>query len=310
MRTGRARVFRFWRNFPFMVGAGLAVGLATGGFPAGISGLVQQAALIVAMAFSLTEISFRGISPRAEARGLALATGMTYGVLGALVIVFGLLSTDPLIRAGWILMGAVPPAIAVVPITSLLRGNVRRALISEAVLYFAGLAAVPGLSLAFLGESVPIQTLILQTLLLIGVPMALSRPLTLWKPVHAVRPTAVCVAFFFLVLAIAGSTRPTLLEQPGLAGGQAILAVARTVGLGLVVVAVTRALRLSRETRIAAVTFAGFKNLGLTVVLAFTVFGALASLPAITTLIFETAWMSLLPFFFRVPGRGVAGIPE
>ncbi len=293
-----------------MVAAGLVVGFATGGFPESVSGLVQQAALVVAMAFSLTEISFRGISPKSEARGIALSTGMTYGVLGSLVITFGLMSPDPAIRSGWVLMGAVPPAVAVVPITSLLRGNVRRALISDAVLYFAGLAVVPGLSLLLLGETVPVQTLALQTLLLIGVPIVLSRPLRAWAPAHEVRSTAVCVAFFFLVLAIAGSTRPTLLAEPGLAGSLAILAFARTVGLGVVLLGIMRLLRQARETQIAAVTFAGFKNLGLTVVLAFTVFGAVASLPAITALIFETAWMSLLPFFFRVPAKGVAEIPE
>ena len=293
-----------------MVGAGLVVGLATGGFPAGLSGTVQQATLIIAMAFSLTEISFREISPRAELRGVLLATAMTYGVFGSVVIAFGLITSDPQSRSGWVVMGAVPPAIAVVPITSLLRGNVRRSLISDAFLYVVGLVAVPGLTLLFLGESVPVQTLALQTVLLIGVPMVLSRPLRAWRRVDDVRPSAVCAAFFFLVLAIAGSTRPTLLAEPGLVGGLAVLALGRTVGLGLGILGVTRLLRVSRETQVAAITFAGFKNLGLTVVLAFTVFGPLASLPAITTLIFETAWMSVLPFFFRVPAKGVTEIPE
>ena len=71
---------------------------------------------------------------------IVLSAAMTYGALGALVIAFGLLSPDPQIRSGWVLMGAVPPAVAVIPITSLLGGNVRRALISDAVLYFVGLA--------------------------------------------------------------------------------------------------------------------------------------------------------------------------
>ncbi len=292
-------MFRFWRNFPFMVGAGLVVGFATGGFPGTLSGTVQQVTLVIAMAFSLTEISFRGISPSQELRGLALSSAMSYGILGALVISFGLASADPSIRSGWVLMGAVPPAIAVVPITSLLRGNVRRALISDAILYFAGLVAVPGLSLLFLGEAVPVQTLALQTLLLIGVPTVLSRPLRLWKGVDDARPLAVCVAFFFLVVAIAGSTRAILLEDADLAAGLSILAFARTAGLGLAILAVARLLKARRETQVAAVTFAGFKNLGLTVVLAFTVVGPLASLPAITALIFEAAWMSLLPLLFR-----------
>lgn len=293
-----------------MVGAGLVVGLATGGFPADFTGPIQQATLVVAMAFSLTEISFRGISPGEELRGLVLSAAMTYGALGALVIAFGLLSPDPQIRSGWVLMGAVPPAVAVIPITSLLGGNVRRALISDAVLYFVGLATVPGLILLFLGESVPVEALALQTLLLIGVPIVLSRPLRAWKRVHEARPVAVCVAFFVLVAAIAGSTRSTLLGEPSLAAGLVVLAFARTAGLGLVILAVAKLLRSPRETQIAAVTFAGFKNLGLTVVLAFTLFGALASLPAITALILEIVWMSLLPFLFRVPAKGVTEISE
>lgn len=303
-------MFRFWRNFPLMVAAGLVLGLLTGGFPASLSGTVQQATLIVAMAFSLTEISFRGVSPVAELRGLALSTAMTYGLLGSVAITFGLLSPDPEIRSGWILVGAVPPAVGVVPITSLLRGNVRSALISDAVLYFVGLVAVPGLSLVFLGESVPVQTLALQTLLLIGVPIVVSRPLRRWRSVDEVRSSSVCLAFFVLVFAIAGSTRATLLGEPNLAAGLSLLAAVRTFGLGLLVLAAGRVLRATRDTQIAAVTFAGFKNLGLTVVLAFTVFGSLASLPAIVALIFETVWMSLLPFVFRVPAKGVSEIPE
>ncbi|HYM40343.1 MAG TPA: hypothetical protein VEY12_09435 [Thermoplasmata archaeon] len=303
-------MFRFWRNFPFMVGAGLVAGFATGGFPADLSGTIQQAALIVAMAFSLTEISFRGLSPAAELRGLAVSAAMSYGVLGTLVVSFGLLTPNPQIRSGWVLMGAVPPAVAVVPITSLLRGDVRRSLISDAVLYFAGLVAVPGLSLLVLGEAVPVESLAIQTLLLIGLPVVLSRPLRTWRPVHEARPVAVCVAFFFLVLAIAGSTRDTLLGQPTLAANLALLAFARTIGLGLLVLGVARITGSPRDTQVAAVTFAGFKNLGLTVVLAFTVFGSLASLPAITSLIFETAWMILLPFLFRVPAHRAAEIGE
>ncbi len=293
-----------------MVGAGLVVGLATGGFPSDVSGIIQQGALIVAMTFSLTEISFRGISPRAEIRGLLFATAMSYGVLGALVIAFGLLEPNPPLRSGWILMGAVPPAVAVVPITSLLRGNVRRALISEAVLYSAGLVLVPGLTVLFLGEAVPVQTLALQTLLLIGVPILASRPLRTWNAVHEARPAAVCVSFFFLVLAIAGSTRSALLAQPGLAASVSFLAIVRTLVLGAAVVGVVRLLSVPRDTQVAAVTFGGFKNLGLTVVLAFTVFGPLASLPAITTLIFETAWMTVLPLLFRMPATGNTRMPD
>jgi len=293
-----------------MVTAGLVVGLATGGFPPDATKPVQQSMLILVMAFSLTEISFRGLSPRAELRSVGLAFVMSYAVLGGLVLLYAVLSPDPGIRSGWVIMAAVPPAVAVVPVTSFLKGDVRRSLISEAVLYLLGLITVPGLSLLFLGETVPVTDLVLQTVLLIGVPIVLSRPLRRWKAIDEARPTAVSMGFFVLAFAIAGSTRDTLLGRPDLVGGLAGLSFLRTFGLGLVILAVARVLAISREERIAAVTFAGFKNLGLTVVLAFTFFGPLASLPSLVCLIFEILWLGTLPLLFRMPARGLAESPE
>ncbi len=293
-----------------MVAAGLVTGLVTGGIPPAFTTPVEDLLLILAMAFSLTEISFGGLSLRAEARGIGLALLMTYGVLGGLVLAFAVLTEDASLRAGWVLVAAVPPAVLVVPVTSFLRGNVRSALIADAVLYLLGLATVPALTIVLLGQSVPLDAIVLQTLLLIGLPILLSRPLARWPRLHDVRPTAVSVAFFFLVFTISGAARGVLLERPDLLAGLFSLAVLRTFGLGVVILAATRALRSSRRTRVASATFGGFKNLGLAVVLAASVFGPIATLPAIACLIFETAWMTFLPFLFRTSPRGVTEIPE
>jgi BASS family bile acid:Na+ symporter len=283
-----------------MVASGLVVGLATGGFPA-YSKQVQQLTLILAMLFSLTEISFRDVSPRDEARGFLTSVAMTYGVLSGLVLLYAFLETDPAVRSGWVLMAAVPPAVAVVPITSLLRGNVRGSLISEALLYLLGLVLVPLVTLAFLGLAVPVGDLVLQTLLLIGVPIIISRPLRRWKRIEETRTTAVSVSFFVLVVAIAGSTRDALFGNLDLVAKLAVLAFLRTFGLGIALFVLTFALRTSREGRVQALTFASFKNLGLTVVLAFSFFVPVASLPSIVCLVFEILWMSALPFLFRSP---------
>ncbi len=293
-----------------MVAAGLVAGLATGGFPSSLTTPVEDAMLILAMAFSLTEISFGGLSLRTEARGIGLALLMTYGALGGLVLAFAALSPERDLRSGWVLVAAVPPAVLIVPVTSLLRGNVRSALIADAVLYLLGLVTVPALTVALLGEAVPLDAIVLQTLLLIGLPILLSRPLARWRRIHDARPTVVSVAFFFLVLAIAGSARAVLLGRPDLLAGLFALALLRTFGLGLLILAAANAFRLDRATRVATATFGGFKNLGLTVVLASAVFGPVASLPAIACLIFETAWLMTLPFLFRTSPRGVAEIPE
>lgn len=292
-------VFRPWRSFPTMVASGLAVGLATGGFPA-YSRELSQLFLIVAMTFSLTEISFAGISPRAELRGLLLSLGLSYGLLSGLLLVYAALSPEPAIHDGWVLMAAVPPAVAVVPITSYLRGDTRRSLISLALLYLLGLALVPGITIAFTHESVPVGDLVLQTVLLIGLPMAISRPLRRWRRTNGIRGAVVSVSFFVLVIAIAGSTRDQLLGRPELLASLALLAFGRTFAVGGGTLAVAKALRAARDEQVAAAAFASFKNLGLTVVLAFAVFDPLATLPSIVSLVFEILWLAALPGLFRV----------
>src|SRR5207244_8419243 len=131
---------------------------------------ISQVALILGMTFSLAEISISGISPREELRRFLVAFGMSYVILSGLILAFAVVSPDPQIRNGWVLMAAVPPAIAVVPITSILNGDTRRSLVSLAFLYVLGLGLVPAITLAFTNQTAPFEELVLQTVLLIGVP--------------------------------------------------------------------------------------------------------------------------------------------
>ena len=281
-----------------MVASGLLIGLLTGGFPA-YAREISQASLVVATTFALTEISFAGLSPRTEIRWFLLALGTSYGLLGGLVLAFAAVAPEPTIHDGWVLIAAVPPAVAVVPITSYLRGDTRRTLISLAILYLLGLLLVPAITYAFTHQAVPLQDLAFQTALLIGLPILVSRPLRRWPKVDHVRVSVVCVSFCVLVIAIVGSTRAILLSRTDLLMSLALLSFVRTFGLGSGVLLLSRALRLRRSEQVAATAFASFKNLGLTVVLAFAIFGPDATLPAVVSLVFEIAWLGTLPLLLR-----------
>jgi len=281
-----------------MVASGLVVGFATGGFPA-YSKEIAEVALILGMTFSLTEISISGISPREELRRFLVAFGMSYVVLSGLILSFAVLSPDPQIRNGWVLMAAVPPAIAVVPITSILKGDTRRSLVSLALLYVLGLGLVPAITLAFTNQTAPFEALVLQTVLLIGVPLVASRFFRRWSRTAEFRTSAVSISFFFLVIAIAGSTRGPLLAHPELIASLAVLGFGRTFLLGGLVFVVTRTLHVPWADRVAVTAFSSFKNLGLTVVLAFAVFGPEATLPSIVSLVFEILWLGGLPILLR-----------
>src|SRR2546428_12995067 len=152
-----------------MVASGLVVGFATGGFPT-YSKENSQVALVLGMTFAMTEISIPGISPREEVRPFLLAFVMSYVIPSGLILAFAVVSPDPQIRNGWVLMAAVPPAISVVPITSSLKGDTRRAVIALALLYVLGPGLLPAITPVFTNQTAPFGELVVQTGLLIGIP--------------------------------------------------------------------------------------------------------------------------------------------
>jgi len=84
------------------------------------------------------------------------------------------------------------------------------------------------------------------------------------------------------------------------------LSFGRTFLLGGIVFVLTRAFHIPWAERVAVTVFSSFKNLGLTVVLAFAVFGPVASLPSIVSLVFEILWLAALPLLFRADRAGAS----
>ena len=287
---------RLWENYFAMVLLGLVLGIATGGFPA-YAREASTAALVFAMTFSLTEVRFQGISGRAEFRSFARALALNYGLLTSVILGLSVLYPDPAIRRGWVVMAAVPSAVAVVPITSALKGNVRSALVSSAFLYVAALAAFPLITFGFAGQAANPVDVGVQILLQIGLPLAASRSLAGRPAVTRHRPVLVNVSFFVLVFALAGANRSVFVQTPtlvlSLVGGGFL----RTWAVGLAILAVTRWRGFAREERLTDALFGTLKNLGLAALLGFSLFGAAAALPAIVSLFFEIAWVLALSRF-------------
>ena len=283
-----------------MVASGLVLGLAFGDhllYPKEVG----TVALIVAMTIALSEIHLRGLSLKSEARSFFQALGWNYVVLTGLILAFAFLTPDPDLRIGWVVMAAVPSAIAVVPLTSIAKGNVRSALVSTALLYVLSLPLVPAITLAFGGRAPPLTDLAIQTFLQIGLPLLASRILVRRPEIQRVRPVVVNLAFFVLVTMVAGANRSALADL-GLVLSLAAPALVRTFGIGLAIAGLAVALRRPREERVAWTLFGSFKNLGLTALLALSLFGPRAAIPAIVCLVFEILWLAFLPVLFRGQG--------
>ncbi len=280
-----------------MIAAGLLAGLLLGDrIP--YARPLATAALVAAMTFALSEVRWAGVSLRREARTFGTALAWNYGALTALLLAFALLSGDPDLRAGWVVMAAVPSAIAVIPMTSILGGDTRGALVSSALLYLLSLAVVPALTLAFAGRGVPLEAIAVETALQIGLPIVLSRALVRVPALVRVRPVGVNLSFFVVVtMVVAANT--SALADPGLVAGLAGEAALRTFGIGLAVYGIAVLTRRGRGDRIAWTLFTSLKNLALTAILALSLFGPRAAIPAIVALFFEILWLAVLPILLR-----------
>jgi BASS family bile acid:Na+ symporter len=276
-----------------MVGAGLVLGLLSGGVPV-VNREVSIVALMFAMTFSLTEIRFRGLSVRDETRAFATTVALNYGVLSGAILILGYLFDEPVIRYGWVVMAAVPSALAVVPLTSIFRGDVRRALVSTALLYLLALLLIPAITQIFAGEAAPLLGVAQQIFLLIVVPLLVSRPLLRSPWVQEHRTTLVNLGFLILVSTVIGPNRNVFLEDVALIALLASAAFVRTFVTGGATLALARTRFGDRAREVHYTLFVSFKNLGLAAILALALFGPRAALPAIVALFLEIAWFTVL----------------
>ena len=96
--------------------------------------------LIIMMSFSLIELD---LTAKRELKGGVVGFALNYLLLSGIILALasGLKSEE--MRYGFMVMAAVPPAIAVLPLTRLLGGDVRLSLYGEAVSYFAAIFIMP-----------------------------------------------------------------------------------------------------------------------------------------------------------------------
>ena len=280
-----------------MVASGLVLGLVFGGYLP-YAREIGTVALIVAMTLALSEIQLKGLSLASEVRAFSQALGWNYVGLTGLILAFALLTPDPDLRAGWVVMAAVPSAIAVVPLTSIAKGDVRGALVSTALLYALSLALVPAITLVFVGRAPPLLDLAVQTFLQIGLPLLASRVLVRLPGIERVRPVGVNLSFFVLVTMVAGANRSAFADL-GLVVSLSGAALLRTFGIGLAVAGLATLSGRSAADKVSWILFSSFKNLGLTALLAFSLFDRRAAIPAIVCLLFEILWLASFPFVVR-----------
>jgi len=256
-------------------------GIATGGFPY-FSNEIATVSLILAMIFSISNISFK-ISFKRETKEILLSLLLNYGLLSSLIISMGYIMKDYF--EGFIVMASAPPAIAIVPLTSILKGDKKHSLFSLIFLYIASIILMPLIIFIFLAEEVNPAILMKNVLLLILLPILLSR--IFYEKVreeHSKIITNIC--FFLIVFSVIGKNRQFIFEDYFVLLPLSILMFIRTFVTSAVIKTISTKI-WGKERAVSHALFSSFKNEGLIMIIASSLFSYSTALPAIIALIFE-----------------------
>lgn len=287
------------RNAIFLLA--LAAGLA---FPAvtPVTRHLVLPALALAMALSTMEIGndlFR--KPRALLFPAFLGIIMSYIILGNIIIgLAAFMIRDETIWTGFILLAAVPPAVAVIPFSGFLKGNGPLSLVGTVGAYLGGLAIMPLIAVGLLSSAAfnHLQLLMI-TLELIVLPLCVSRILIRegWRErIAPYRGTVTNWSFFVVLYTLVGLNRSIILGQTSTLLPVAAISIFTTLILGFLIDWIGSRFHLPRETRTSLVLLGTLKNQGMAGGIALTMFSQEAALPAAVSTMVMIVYIIWLDF--------------
>ena len=292
------------RNRDFIMMVALAMGLIWGG-AAPWSERATLPLLMVVMTLATMGVSgstFR--SPKDLVAPALAGIVMNYLVLGGFLLALNaLLIRDEALQSGFVLLAAVPPAVAVIPFTLFLHGDSTFSLIGTLGSYLGALVIMPVMTVVFLGSGfVDPGKLTMIMIELILLPLILSRILLRFKMAPRIDPlkgTLTNWSFFVLTYTIVGLNREVFLTNPLSLVSPALIAIASTFVLGWVIEGVGKAFRIPQKTLVGLVLLGTLKNYGLAGGLALSLFSRKTALPATVSAVFMITYIVYLQLMKR-----------
>ncbi len=210
---------------------------------------------------------------------------MTYVILnGAILLLSALLIGDHNLWIGFVLIAAVPPAVAVIPFTAILEGNVSSTLSGTVASYLAALLIMPLMFWIFIGTGFDDPYKLLRIMLLLIVfPLVLSRIILYfnWQDRLApVRGALTNWGFFIVLYSIIGVNRDLIFSQPLTIIPVAGIAFATTFVLGWIIQKIGVLLNVDKENIVGLVLQGTLKNQGISGGLAIALFAKEAAVPS------------------------------
>ncbi len=263
--------------------------------------------LIFLMTFSLTDVRLRGLDIRAELSSIAVALVLNYVFLSGLIMVLTiLLIRDVSLLRGFVVMAAIPPAIATVPLSTLLKGDTRLALMANASIYILSILLVPVILLISIGTSTiePLQMMVV-LMELILLPLILSRAIIktpYYELLKRDQSIPINLGFFIVTYVVIGLNRDILLHESSMLLLVSVIAFMRTFFSGTLVHKVCGIFNVPFERKVTYTLFGSYKNLGLAATIALLLFGVRATIPSAVCILFEVSMFPYFSVLFRENG--------
>jgi len=285
----KKRTVSLLKNSSFILLLSIALGLAFPE-PARVTEGFITPALMLMMAFSLTEVDIGQIVAwRTYLKGAIWGLFLNYGLLSGLILLLSYNLPDEALRQGFIVMAAVPPAVAVLPMTRTLQGDAILSLCSEAFSYLASLLLMPAIIFVLTSQTgISLSYLVQISLALILLPVLASR-VAVRIPLNPVLP--INLGFFLVTYTMIGLNHDALWQG---SASVAAIALERTFAIGLIIFAAAILAGQRRSKAISYTLLGSYKNLGLAAAVSLMLFGPAAGLPSAFAVLAETAFFILL----------------
>jgi len=300
-----AKLKMFLRNRNIIFLLAMAVGLLLPQAARVTQHLVLPA-LALAMALSTMEIEsshFR--RPRSLIFPAVLGVIMSYIILGNIIIGMAtLMIGDETLWTGFVLLAAVPPAVAVIPFSVFLRGNGPLSLFGTVGAYLGALAIMPLIAFGLLRSTAfdPFKLLI-AIFVLIVLPLAVSRLFIqrrLKERIEPYRGTITNWSFFVVLYALVGLNRDLILGHTLTLLPVALIAFSTSFILGFLIDWVLSLFHIPKDTRTSLVLLGTLKNQGMSGGLALTLFNQETAIPSAVSTMIMIGYIIWLDF--RKPG--------
>jgi bile acid:Na+ symporter, BASS family len=247
-------------------------------------------ALVMTLATtSIPDSFFKSLRPLLvpSAAGIALS----YVISGGLTIAMSAWLIDQKdIWIGFVLVALVPPAVAVIPFTSILGGNISYTMAGTVASYLAALIIMPCAFLILLGadfSATPKLTTIM--VLLIALPVVLSRIMVKTGIHGRIAPHHGPITnwgFFIVLYTLVGLNQKTIFSDPLMLIPVAAILFVTTFVLGFLIEWIGRRLKIGEKDLVSLVLLGTMKNQGIAGGLALSLFTREAALPSAVSAIF------------------------